>query len=266
MKIINPKVGNIEEIIQPIDDLIILGLSKIAFKCDKETESYNLRDELYASKYKPTGLEEKEIELEKKLQQQVGENLRIKNQNKEYKWVIVNEKNIGEISHRFYIAPNPENMHEIVLELVKQFVLQNISVKFKYQLTSGMGQCDRIIIYSDFDNKDKIESEIKKVYQQNQNLFSGCERSLAWLYTTSIPDVYLAPETPGEAYSNRLTEVIMTAKNTFNILYGITNSNQKITLAGKNAEQALEYMKNVNRLFDVKKRNTVVKRWKVYNY
>ena len=83
MKIINPKVGNIEEIIQPIDDLIILGLSRIAFKCNKATESYNLRDELYASKYKATGLEGKEIELEKLLQQQVGENLRIKNQNKE---------------------------------------------------------------------------------------------------------------------------------------------------------------------------------------
>lgn len=55
--------------------------------------------------------------------------------------------------------------------------------------------------------------------------------------------MYLAPETPGEAYSNRLTEVILTAKNTFNFLYGITNSNQKLTLAGKNAEQALEYMK-----------------------
>lgn len=243
MKIINPKVGNIEEIIQPIDDLIILGLSRIAFKCKKATESYNLRDELYASKYKPTGLERKEIELEQFLQQQVGENLRTKNQNKEYKWVIVNEKNIRETSHRFYIAPNPENMHEIVSELVKQFVSQNIPVKFKYQLTSGMEQCDRIIIYSDFDNKDRIESEIKKVYQQNQNLFNGCERSLAWLYTTTVPDVYLAPETPGEAYSNRVAEVILTAKNTFNFLYGITNSNQKITLAGKNAEQALEEMK-----------------------
>ena len=37
MKIINPKVGNIEEIIQPVDDLIILELSRIAFKCSKET-------------------------------------------------------------------------------------------------------------------------------------------------------------------------------------------------------------------------------------
>ncbi len=35
MKIINPKVGNIEEIIQPIDDLIILGLSKIALNVIK---------------------------------------------------------------------------------------------------------------------------------------------------------------------------------------------------------------------------------------
>ncbi len=98
-----------------------MGLSRIAFKCNKATESYNLRDELYASKYRTTGLEEKEIELEKFLQQQVGENLRIKNQNKEYKWVIVNEKNIGETSHRFYIASNPENMHEIVSDLVKLF-------------------------------------------------------------------------------------------------------------------------------------------------
>ena len=92
-------------------------------------------------------------------------NVITKNQNKEYKWVIVNEKNIGETSHRFYIAPNPENMHEIISELVKQFVSQNIPVKFKYQLTSGMEQCDRIIIYSDEQHKKQELITMKIIIQ-----------------------------------------------------------------------------------------------------
>lgn len=244
MNIIIPQSGSgdLARIIKPIDEKIIAELAKIAFKCNKRTEKFNLRDELYSSKYRAKYLDSKERNLEFFLQSINNKQVRTKNQNKEYKWVKINTENMGQIASRFYIAPNPENMHEIVRKLVEVFLSQKIPVRFKYQLTTGMEQCDRIIIYSDYQHKDKIESAIKQVYQENQFLFDGCERSAAWLYDTIIPCVYSAPETPGDAYSNRLTDVIMEAKDTFNYLYGITNNNSKITLNGKDAEQAMEYM------------------------
>ncbi len=244
MNIIIPQSGSgdLARIIKPIDEKIIAELAKIAFKCNKRTEKFNLRDELYSSKYRAKYLDSKERNLEFFLQSINNKQVRTENQNKEYKWVKINTENMGQIASRFYIAPNPENMHEIVRKLVEVFLSQKIPVRFKYQLTTGMEQCDRIIIYSDYQHKDKIESAIKQVYQENQFLFDGCERSAAWLYDTIIPSVYSAPETPGDAYSNRLTDVIMEAKDTFNYLYGITNNNSKITLNGKDADQAMEYM------------------------
>lgn len=244
MNIINPNSGSLETIIRSIDDSIITGLAQIAFKCNKDTERYNLRNELYTSKYSPKNLEQVEARLEDFLQQFVNNfNVRISSQNKEYKWIKINTENIGSIAYRYYIAPDPNNMHAIVKILTFTFATQNIPVRFKYQLTTGMEQCDRIIIYSDANSKDKVENALRNVYQNNSSLFSSCERSLAWLYDTSIPGVYIAPETPGEAYGNRLSDVILEAKQAFNFLYGITNSNSKVTLNGNDAEQAVEYMK-----------------------
>jgi hypothetical protein len=219
-----------------------MKLAQIAFKCNKNTESYNLRDELYTSKYNPKNLVQKELELEYFLKSFHPLNLRTENQNKEYKWVKINTENMGVISYRFYIAPNPDNMHEMVKKLVEIFFSQNVPVRFKYQLTTGMGQCDRIIIYSDGHSKDKVENALRHVYQANSSLFICCERSSAWLYDTNIPGVFIAPETPGDAYGSRLSDVILEAKQAFNFLYGITNS-CKVTLKGKDAEQAIEEMK-----------------------
>lgn len=243
MNIIDPKSGNLQSIIQPIDDSILMELVHLALQCEKDTERYNLRDIIYNSKYRANNLEKKEFELESFLQQIANANIRTENQNQEYKWVKINTDNMGDINCRFYIAPNPENMHEIVKKLVETFCSQNVPVRFKYQLTSMMEQCDRIIIYSDFNNRQLVEQSIKSVYQSSPQLFNGCERSIAWLYNSDVPGVYFAPETPGDAYSNRLADVILEAKETFNFLYGITNSNRSITLSGKFAAEVIEYMK-----------------------
>lgn len=243
MNIINNNLDNFANMIVPIDDDIILKIAQLAFKCKKDTERFNLRDEIYTSKYSGTNLEQSESQLEQILQSQFGSNVRTENQNKEYKWVKINTQNMGEISNRFYIAPNPQKMHELVKWLVESFDSQNVPVRFKYQLTTGMEQCDRIIIYSDEQHKKQVEKAIKSVYDKNQQLFDGCERAIAWISTTSIPGVYSAPETQGEAYSNVFADIILEAKETFNYLYGITNSNSKISLKGEDAEQALKYMK-----------------------
>lgn len=253
----NPNLISLKSLVKPVDDSIILGLAQIAFKCNKDTESYILRDKLYASKYSPRNLEQKELELEAFLRSVQHLNIRTKNQNKEYKWVKMNTEMMGNITSRFYIAPNPNNMHELVKKLVEKFSLQCVPVRFKYQLTTGMEQCDRIIIYSDAKNKEKVESAIRSVYQENVSLFIGCERSLAWLYDTNTPGVYYAPETPGEAYSHRITDAILEAKQTFNFLYGLTSST-KLTLTGQDVKEAYEIYENVYNFINVSKRYFVI--------
>lgn len=243
MKIVNPNTNDdLNSIIAPIDDSTIMKLVKIAFECKKDTEIDVLRDKLYQSTYSPTNLEQKELDLENFLNQksQRNSNIRTSNQNKEYKWVKINTQNMEDIYYRFYIAPNPDNLHELVKRLVEAFEAKQTPVRFKYQLTTKMESCDRIIIYSDFTHKKDIEQAIKSVYQQYPHLFDGCERSLAWFYPTEVPDVYIAPETPGEAYSNKVAQIIKDARETFNYLYGITNANSKIRVDGN---QATEYMK-----------------------
>lgn len=233
---------SLKTLVKPVDASIIVGLAQIAFKCNKDTESYILRDKLYASKYSPRNLEQKELELEAFLKSAQHLNIRTKNQNKEYKWVKMSTEMMGDITSRFYIAPNPNNMHELVKKLVEKFSAQHVPVRFKYQLTTGMAQCDRIIIYSDAKNKEKVANAIRCVYQENAPLFIGCERSLAWLYDTNTPGVYYAPETPGEAYSHRITDTILEAKQTFNFFYGLT-SNNELTLTGQDAKEAYGCMK-----------------------
>lgn len=242
MKIINGQIKDIEQLIERVDQSLIMGLVQQAFECRKNTERYILRDKLYKSIYKPQGLESKEKDLEQYLQQLSNANIKTENQNKEYKWIKINKEKIGTISHRFYIAPNPENMHEIVKRLTESFVKRNVPVKFKYQLTTGIKHCDRIIIYSDFSNKDLIEDSINEVYNSKPSLFNGCERNAIWLYETKVPSVYLAPETPNEAYSNKMAEAIIEAKEIFNFFYGITNTNNKITLNGEEKDKAIELM------------------------
>ena len=243
MNIIEPNVGYLKDLIKPFDEKIISELAKIALSCNKETESFNLRDDLYKSKYKAANLEEKQIQLENYLS--TLREVKTKKQNKEYNWIIIDEKRMGPISSRFYIAPKPENIHEIVGKLTTVFLRNRIPIKFKYQQTTGMEHCDRIIIYSDYQNKKKVESIINDVYNSNKKLFDGCERSLAWLYDTSVPGVYYAPETPNKAYSTKIAETILEAKDTFNYLYDITNDNPRLKLDGQHAIEAYEYMKKL---------------------
>ena len=64
MKIIGSKTTDLEKIIQPFDESILFELVQLAFKCRKDTEGYNLRNEIYKSKYIASNLERKELFLE----------------------------------------------------------------------------------------------------------------------------------------------------------------------------------------------------------
>lgn len=113
-------------------------------------------------------------------------------------------------------------MHKIALGLVKEFTSQNLPVMFKYQLTTSENHCDRIIIYSDKEHNKQVENAIKAVYDKNHELFTGCERSMTWIYDTSVPGVYITPEKPGSSYGNEFANVVVDAYKTFCYLYGVS--------------------------------------------
>ena len=143
MNIINNNLDNFANMIVPIEDDIILKIAQLAFKCKKDTERFNLRDEIYTSKYSGTNLEQSESQLEQILQSQFGSNVRTENQNKEYKWVKINTQNMGEIS-KFKIA---------IPKLYEQTKIASILLKVDSKI-------------EEYENKKIMFEELKKGLMQ----------------------------------------------------------------------------------------------------
>lgn len=246
MRVLKTKDTGIKDIVRDVDDEIIQRLIQICFKIKKEDEYSTLYSKFYNTKYPSIDLSVSEQRLEEYLNQISAKNsstIRTKVQGKEYRWVIINEENFGKIAFRYYFAPNPSNMHEIVKRLTDKFSTKKTPVEFKYQLKDKMNECDRIILYSDFEHQQDIEQVIQSVCQQQPYLFSGSERPISWIYTSNTPNVYLAPETPGSSYGEEFARTMIEAKEIFCYLYGITNNNKKIKLDGEVAvKKALDYM------------------------
>lgn len=244
MKIILPKDSRIDEIVRKVDDSIIQKLIQECFKIKKDDEYIDVYRSFYKTMYPVKDFSRQEQALEgflTKLATDKPSVMRTKTQHSSYRWVTINKEYIGTTGFRYYFAPNPQNMYEIVKRLTDIFIERNIPVKFKYQLQDKMDECDRIILYSDFEHQKDIEEAILSVYQQNPKLFEGSERGLSWIYPSSIPYVYLAPETPGISYGEEFANTMIEAKDTFSYLYGLT-SNSHIELYGEDKEKALKYM------------------------
>ncbi len=127
----------LKQVIRKVDDDII---EKLAYSClnitrsDDEREIYHKN---YQTKYPIKNLSYKESALENYLfsiEEKAWSNLRTNCQGDYYRWIFINEYEFGKIYFRYYFAPNPSNLHEIVRLLTKEFVSQNIPVEFKYQL------------------------------------------------------------------------------------------------------------------------------------
>lgn len=151
--------------------------------------------------------------------------------------VFINNRQSGPIQCRFYLSPEPQKMHGMVYMLFQEFLNQHLPLQFKYQLQNDAYRCDRIVIYSDRNHKDDVERAIAKVYQAHPQLFEGSDRSLSWLYPSKIPNVYIAPETPGTSFGMQFAELIPNAKAIFDYLYQLKNSDSKISFRSKEEEQ-----------------------------
>lgn len=245
MKIFTTKNAKIKNIVRNVDDSIIQRLMQSCIKINKDDEYSTIYNKFYKTKYPVQDLSEKEKNLEEYLNNLAGtktSGVRTKLQGKEYRWVLIDEKNLGTTAFRYYFAPNPSYMHEIVRRLTEELTNKKTPVKFKFQLKDKMDECDRIILYSDFEHQKDVEKAIQTVYQLKPELFEESERPLPWIYTSNTPNVYIAPETPGISYGEKFARTMIEAKEMFCYLYGMTETNDKIKLSGEEARKALNYM------------------------
>lgn len=248
MNIVDTGDTSVPKIIKPIDEKIITVLAQQCLQIRKNDEGFNIYSKFYKTRYPIPDLSFKEKQLSGYLQQlhdKYGDMVRTDLQGSEYRRIKVNTSWMGDIDFRFYLAPDPNNMHEIVKNLATNFAGNAVPVKFKYQLQQKMNECDRIIIYSDFEHRDQVEEQIRKVYDNNPELFYGSERPVSWLYGSKIPNVFLAPETPGSSYGQVFADSMLQAKQIFCYFYGITNKSGPLTLDGDEAIKATEDMKTI---------------------
>lgn len=245
MKVFKPKDSRIKNIVRDVDENIIKRLVYECFKIKKDDEFSKIYSYFYDTKYPVQDLaisEQKLIEYLTKMAENKSAVMRTKTQGKEYRWVIIDEKHLGDTVFRYYFAPNPKNMHEIVKRLTDKFIERNIPVKFKFQLKDKMNECDRIILYSDKQHQKDIEQVIQSIYQEHSKLFDGSERSISWIYTSNTPNVYLAPETPESSYGEEFAKTMVEAKGIFSYLYNLTDANNSINLHGEEARKLVDFM------------------------
>jgi len=228
-----------------IDEKIIERLSIEAMGINPYNDSWYLYNKFYMSKYIIKDVSKQEIKLKKHirdLKKHYGDKIEISNQGLEYEWVMINYNNLGDIAYRFYLGVNPKNMHKIVEILSTEFLSSNIAVALKYQQKLKLSQCDRIIIYCDYDSREKIENIIFRVYQANSTYFEESERAQSWIYETRVPNVYITPETKGFSYGMRFAEIMLEAKAIFSYLNNVTFYNNHIVA---NSKEDIECMKSI---------------------
>lgn len=229
---------DIINLMKPIDYKIIREISKEVLKIRKDDENKFLYDKFYKSKYNyfNSNNEKNLLDYLKQLEFS-NELISTEEQGNYYTWVKIDEKQIKSTSYRFYLASKPEYMHEIVYELTNIFLKTGVPVEFKFQKEAKKANSDRIIIYSDYKNKDLIEKCIKNIYDNKPYLFLDSERPLPWIYESIIPNVYLAPETPGTSFGLKFAKTLKETKDIICYLYGITDKKSQLSIKFESQEQ-----------------------------
>lgn len=99
MKIFTTKNAKIKNIVRNVDDSIIQRLMQSCIKINKDDEYSTIYNKFYKTKYLVQDLSEKEKNLEEYLNNLAGtktSGVRTKLQGKEYRWGLIDEKNLIE--------------------------------------------------------------------------------------------------------------------------------------------------------------------------
>lgn len=226
--------------LRPIDDDVMERIVDEVLETDFLEDPICIYKEMQQSHYPVLDYSKLEQKLQQVIELSDGVSRNVvqtEKQDNAFNRVFINNRQSGPVQCRFYLSPEPQKMHGMVYMLFQEFLNQHLPIQFKYQLQPDAYRCDRIVVYSDSNHKDDVERAIAKVYASNPQLFEGSDRSLSWLYPSKIPNVYIAPETPGTSFGMQFAELIPNAKAIFDYLYQSKNSDQKISFRSKEEEQ-----------------------------
>ncbi|MBQ7351256.1 MAG: hypothetical protein IJW59_00090 [Clostridia bacterium] len=108
--------------------------------------------------------------------------------------IAVNRRFIEDgIKARLYMSPKQANIHKLAIELVNKSLATGSDIYFKY--ARKCDRLDQMIIY--LKNQEDIEKKIallKKIKQEQPNLFECMHKSKIWFNETEIPNIFLEPE------------------------------------------------------------------------
>lgn len=195
----------------------------VKFVNDLDVGEFDIYETIYKSKYSSFPSETEKMQLNAKLDFMKRRNplLETDKQGSSYEWVYINRKGMGEEYFRYYFGINPMNLYKLVEKLTEKFSGAGIPVSFKYQQEGKRKSADRIILYIDSVHKNDVERLINEVYLENKELFNNSERVLPWVYESSTPNVYLAPESVNhqKSYGEKFAAALLAAKKIYHYLY-----------------------------------------------
>lgn len=218
--IIRGKEGYSSSYIKEIDEQQFHDIVKYVNNLD--VDEFDIYENLYKSRYNMFPNSLKKEKLNRVLDSLKSSLIIETNDNKSgYDWIFVKRGEIKDIAYRYYFGINPMNLYDLVEKLTIKFVNYRIPIEFKYQKESKKNLVDRIIMYTDFKNKEKVEKIINEVYKENKELFVGSERPLPWIYESSTPNVYISPESLNheKSFGEKFAQALMESKRIFHYFY-----------------------------------------------
>ena len=97
------------------------------------------------------------------------------------------------VKARIYMSPKRSNIHRIAIELVNNSLATGSDIYFKYARTNN--RLDQMIVY--LKNQEDIDKKIgllKKIKQEQPDLFEDMKKSKIWFNETEIPNIFLEPQ------------------------------------------------------------------------
>lgn len=159
--------------------------------------SYN---SFYATEKEPDpNFDLKELRMGESINKAIQQGARIKQQDqsgdkRSFSHIAVNRRFIEDgIRARIYLSPKQCNIHNLAIELINHSLHEGTDIYFKYARKNK--RLDQMIIYlkNGQDVEQKLEL-LKRIRNENPQLFEDMDKSEIWFNQTEIPNVFLEPE------------------------------------------------------------------------